>query len=1589
MIGEECIGCGVSRFAAQTVHPDSAEIDRMLEMMSAESSTVPDTPEVLSFPNDEDEDSVVIGTRISGSMGAAAATDGPESPSLASRPTAESAMSSMTGSIVEETPYQGSPFAQSLGAEESLHAAEQGPSHPSCLPGQAPNGPGIVAGSENIIWRCLLCRITNSVLHSDCAGCKTSRLTLDNVFTFLTMAVKDSDPAKAKVTLALAFIASNFPRTALANKDMCSALVTALLLHGSQLNVAEAGMEALNVVSWNNLPLIELSGGFHALCTLMAKHTTSEKVALYGCRIADRSSIIVSPPSQNTIKHTGTVDTIVTVLRIHASNVEIARAACSALHNLAINCDENKSAIVASGGATVVLSTVSANVQDVEVARSGCAALDVLLTHTELTTGFADAGGLAIILTTMRCHPSIVGVTKCGCSILLWMMQTGVQESHRITVADAVDVILASLKICYSCAAAATKGCAVLFLLSGNQPDIKTAIIRAGGGVVLLSCLQHHCHDLAVVENALGVIYNSIGDVDAGEMLAVLSPQGAAIVIASVLAHTNSSAVVLHGCAILRKLTIIEEICPHIIQCGGIDALCAAARAHPAELKVAEHVCCSLRSLSRQAEFRAAIFQSGGVEIVLSLMQPHPDDVIIVEHGCGTLAQLANVGSDAASAIATRRGVTVISSAMAMHRLHPGAALQACEVLVNVDHHIDNFASRVNDEFIISMLDLHSENLSIVQAASTLCRKICVSNGGMRMLTGKGVRIFIAAVRKHANDPTVLRNGCAVLHILASAFQDCYSAMSECIGVEFVLAAMRAHPDDRLVHEDACWILWRITGGGNAKLNCKGIVEGNGLEVLFACLHSEIRKEITNGVVKQLCDILLSIADLDDCRDALVVAGGIDLLLALLASEQNNNNGDVFCVSCLLVERMVFNRDNHLALCMGGAIDHILKIIGQSKTCSGKMAKSACIALKCLTSSKDVNLAVMIAGGFHSIFGALRTVAPPRHKVYFEAQRLVAFDDVQFDCVLFLMKAYHDSALVSRQSCIELLQVLKRSDFSTRMKMKGPQPFTTYIKLIAESMWLALRSHHHDEDCLVAACETLAFLAAVSSRKYCNIIEDAGQAVRRSDDATLLAIIQFHKHAPRAVQAGCAVLRHLLPDGVKAANLPIELAEMVVEILQMHLSHASIVVHCCAILSTLAAKVRKEDLEKMAGTAFPSIPVALRNHCANDAAVGWGCSVMYHLAKRGQYLEIFGNEENLQLLLDALLAHESNDFICDKLWGILFHFVRMDSASRPIITYRNICQLMEFATRSKACDAGNACGVLSCISPDRFVQIAEADITSVVGQLLALMQLHAACADVAERACGVMHNLLSALKTGSEVVLPADIVEQMLSTLRTHRADPGVVVQACGVLRYLSLIPCHGSILVNLGGVDEFIACLHDYVRRGEVGVHVCEALRNLLLAEIEGAKSTILASGRTIPVLLSFLRYCEYLSLVPLRSVCLLIQELISDRHAEAIFVNHDGIEALVKALGARPLCSTKFIDTAVDEALEVVCGLLWTIVTDKADHLKLLRRVASSRRVLEQVLRHYSGNESNAIKVRSMLDAMESMPPQTPAQVTFSDQS
>lgn len=299
---------------------------------------------------------------------------------------------STPASVFEETPYQGilSELRGNVGAAMAAPAVEPQCQQPSdySSPEQVPNGSGTVTGSENVVWRCYQCHIVNSVCDPDCASCRTKRppeLTLDTVFDYLPSV---DDPAKAQ--LALKFIANNFPLEASADIYMCSVLIKTLLRHGPRLlNIAETGVEALKVVSWTNLSLIELSGGIRVLFSLMGLHATSEKIALHGCSMTERSCL-VSETSQNTMREAGGVDGITTALRIHSSNAKIARAACGALYNLAINNAENQSAIIVSGGVCGILCAISECYRDADVARYGRAALDVLLSNTELTAVFAN-----------------------------------------------------------------------------------------------------------------------------------------------------------------------------------------------------------------------------------------------------------------------------------------------------------------------------------------------------------------------------------------------------------------------------------------------------------------------------------------------------------------------------------------------------------------------------------------------------------------------------------------------------------------------------------------------------------------------------------------------------------------------------------------------------------------------------------------------------------------------------------------------------------------------------------------------------------------------------------------------------------------------------------------------------------------------------------------------------------------------------------------------------------------------------------------------------------------------------------------------
>jgi hypothetical protein len=163
-----------------------------------------------------------------------------------------------------------------------------------------------------------------------------------------------------------------------------------------------------------------------------------------------------------------------------------------------------------------------------------------------------------------------------------------------------------------------------------------------------------------------------------------------------------------------------------------------------------------------------------------------------------------------------------------------------------------------------------------VAAGDDACKQAVTAAGGLE--------VAVTAMRAHASDLSVQRNGCGTLWNVAAGDAACKQAVTAAGGLKVAVAAMRAHASDLHVQLNGCATLSNVAEGDAA---CKrAVTAAGGLEVAVAAMREHADNlNVQRGGCTTLCNVAAGDAA---CKQALAAAGGLEVAVAAMRLHPDN-----------------------------------------------------------------------------------------------------------------------------------------------------------------------------------------------------------------------------------------------------------------------------------------------------------------------------------------------------------------------------------------------------------------------------------------------------------------------------------------------------------------------------------------------------------------------------------------------------------------------------------------------------------------------------------------------------------------------------
>ncbi|XP_026877545.2 armadillo repeat-containing protein 6 [Electrophorus electricus] len=280
--------------------------------------------------------------------------------------------------------------------------------------------------------------------------------------------------------------------------------------------------------------------------------------------------------------------------------------------------------------------------------------------------------------------------------------------------------------------------------------------------------------------------------------------------------------------------------------------------------------------------------------------------------------------------------------------------------------------------FLIGTLRTHLEDPDLTCQAVRAVRHGCLKHEQNRqdLVKAGALALLTGAVARHALRPDVVKEACATLRVMTfdddvrvpfgHAHEHAKMIVLEHNGLKIIIDAAKAHPGNLSVLSELCATLSRLAVRNEF---CQDIVDLGGLKFMMTLLADSLDCQ---DLVKQVLSALRAIAGNDDVKDAIVSAGGTELIV--MAINRHMGNAQVCEQGCAALCVLALRKPNNCKVIMesGGAMSALQAMKAHQAEVS--VQKQSCMLLRNLVArTRDFSQPILDMGAEALIGQALAT----------------------------------------------------------------------------------------------------------------------------------------------------------------------------------------------------------------------------------------------------------------------------------------------------------------------------------------------------------------------------------------------------------------------------------------------------------------------------------------------------------------------------------------------------------------------------------------------------------------------------------------
>ncbi|TSP09101.1 Armadillo repeat-containing protein 6 [Bagarius yarrelli] len=278
--------------------------------------------------------------------------------------------------------------------------------------------------------------------------------------------------------------------------------------------------------------------------------------------------------------------------------------------------------------------------------------------------------------------------------------------------------------------------------------------------------------------------------------------------------------------------------------------------------------------------------------------------------------------------------------------------------------------------FLTDTLRSHQEDPALTCLCIRTVRHCCLKHEQNRQDFVKAgvLNLLTSAIIRHIERSEVVKEACATLRVMTfdddvrvpfgHAHEHAKMIVLEHNGLRVIVEAAKAHPENVPVLSELCATLSRLAVRNEF---CQDIVDLGGLKFMMTLLADSLECQ---DLVKQVLSALRAIAGNDDVKDAIVNAGGTEIIV--MAINRHMSNAQVCEQGCAALCVLALRKPNNCKVIMesGGALAALQAM--KTHPAETSVQKQSCMLLRNLVArTRDFSQSILEMGAEALISQAL------------------------------------------------------------------------------------------------------------------------------------------------------------------------------------------------------------------------------------------------------------------------------------------------------------------------------------------------------------------------------------------------------------------------------------------------------------------------------------------------------------------------------------------------------------------------------------------------------------------------------------------